>query len=151
MTRIVLDTSVIIEYIDRKGILHEQAKIIFNAILKGKLAAIIPHPVLSETYYVATRIYRFLGLNEPEQRAVKLVEWLYHLPTISIRGLDLDLVVEVGLVKMKYGLALTDCYVLASSKVYGGKAVFKKREREMLKHISEIEKNYQVVFLEDYA
>jgi len=79
------------------------------------------------------------------------VEWLYHLPTISIRGLDLDLIIEIGLVKMKYGLALTDCYVLASSKVYGGKAVFKKREGGMLKHIPETEKKYQVVFLEDYA
>jgi len=39
----VLDASVIIEYIDRMGEYHEQAEAVFDAILLGKLKAIIPH------------------------------------------------------------------------------------------------------------
>jgi len=87
----VLDTSVIIEYIDRGGEYHEQAKVVFDAILLGKLKAIIPHPILSETYYVATRVYETLRLEQARERAIKLVEWLYRLPTVIVKDADLSL------------------------------------------------------------
>ncbi len=148
--RVVLDTSVIVEYVNEAGEYHEQAKIIFDAVLQGRLEAIIPYPILSETCYVATRIYRALGLDQPEERAGMLVEWLYRLSTPTIRGTDLETVLEAGMAKLKYGIALTDCYVLASARVHGGKAVFRKREKEMLSVIKEIEKEYPVIFLEDY-
>ena len=147
----VLDTSVIIEYIDRRGEYHEQARVVFDAILLGKLKAIIPHPILSETYYVATRVYEALRLEHARERAIKLVEWLYRLPTVIVKDTDLSLAIEAGKVKLKYGIALTDCYVLASAKIYKGKAVFRKREREMLNKITNIEKEYPIVFLEDYT
>jgi len=147
----VLDTSVIIEYIDRRGEYHEQARVVFDAILLGKLRAIIPHPILSETYYVATRVYEALRLEQARERAIKLVEWLYHLPTVIVKDANLSLAIEAGKVKLKYGIALTDCYVLASAKIYKGKAVFRKREREMLNEITNIEKEYPLIFLEDYT
>ena len=147
----MLDTSVIIEYIDRRGEYHEQAKVVFDAILLGKLKAIIPHPILSETYYVATRVYETLRLEQAGERAIKLVEWLYRLPTVIVKDADLSLAIEAGKVKLKYGIALTDCYVLASAKIYKGKAVFRKREREMQSKLSNIEKEYPIIFLEDYT
>ncbi len=147
----MLDTSVIIEYIDRRGEYHEQARVVFDAILLGKLRAIIPHPILSETYYVATRVYEALRLEQARERAIKLVEWLYHLPTVIVKDANLSLAIEAGKVKLKYGIALTDCYVLASAKIYKGKAVFRKREREMLNEITNIEKEYPLIFLEDYT
>ena len=147
----VLDTSVIIEYVDESGEYHEQAKTVFNAVLQGRLEAIIPHPILAETYYVAARVYEALGLNEPMGRARKLVEWLYRLSSPAARGDDLKTALEAGNAKLRYGIALTDCYVLAAAKVHGGKAVFRKREKEMLNTIKEIESKYPVIFLEDYA
>ncbi len=150
MARAALDTSVIIEYIDKAGDLHEQARAIFSAILAGKLEAIIPHPILAETYYVAVRIYRELDVKEPEVIASKLIGWLYRLPMIKIIGESLELAVEVGRVKVNYNLALTDCYVLATSKICGCKAVFKKPEREMLRKIDSLRAEYQLIFLEDY-
>ncbi len=149
-SRVVLDTSVIVEYVNKAGEYHEQAKIVFDAILQGKLEAVIPHPVLAETYYVVARMYRALKLEKPEERACMLVEWLYRISTPAAKSYHLEVALEAGKAKLKYKIALTDCYVLAAAKVYGGKAVFRKREREMLNVIREIEKEYPVIFLEDY-
>jgi peptide/nickel transport system permease protein len=93
----------------------------------------------------------FLGLGDPDLKARKLVEWLYKLPTVNIVGEDLTLAIEAGRIKLKYMLALTDCYVLAASKIYNCKAVFKRREREMQDKIKELEKNFSIIFLEDYS
>lgn len=125
----VLDTRVIIEYIDEAGDFNEQARAIFSALLAGKLNAIIPHAVLTETYYVASKVYRRLGLKNPEYRASKLVEWLYRLPTVNV-GEGLELAKETGRAKLKFGFSLTDCYVLVTSKVFEGKAIFRRPERE---------------------
>ena len=150
MAKVAIDTSVIIEYIDTKGELHEQAKIIFSALLTSKLEAILPHPILAETYYVATRLYQRLKIENPQNVASKLIEWLYRLPTTIIPSEDANLAIEAGKTKLNYGLALTDCYVLAASKICNCKAIFKKPEKEMLKNMEELKKEYQLLFLEDY-
>ena len=80
MARAAIDTSVVIEYIDLRGELHEQAEAVFSAALAGRLEIFIPHAVLAETFYVATKIYRTLGVEGAEAVASKLVEWLYRLP-----------------------------------------------------------------------
>ena len=144
-----MDTSVIIEYVDEAGRFNEQAKAIFAALLAGKLNAVIPHPVLAETYYVAVRVYQRLGLKDPELRASKLVEWLYRLPTVSVVE-GLELAKEAGRVKLRHGLALTDCYVLAASKAFKAKAVFRRPEREMRARLNELRSEFDLLFLEDY-
>ena len=103
-----------------------------------------------ETYYVATRIYQKLGIEEPETTATKLVEWLYRLPTVMIAGTNLNLALEAGRIKLHYKLALTDCYILAASKIYNCTALFRKLETEMLKNIKQLKRNYKIIFLEDY-
>jgi len=150
LTKVAMDTSVIIEYIDTKGELHEQAKLTFAALLTSKLEVILPHPILAETYYVATRLYHKLKIENPQNVASKLIEWLYRLPTTIIPSEDTNLAIETGKAKLNYGLALTDCYVLAASKTHNCKALFKKPEKEMLKNIDELKKEYQLLFLEDY-
>ena len=148
-SRVALDSSVIIEYIDRAGRLHEQASAIFKALSEGRLRAVVPGPVLAETFYVAFRIYSSLGLPDPMERAERLVDWIDKHPQVDVpRNFDLDL--EAGKMKLKYGLSLTDCYVLAASKMRGAKAVFRKREREMEGVEDALKKELEVVFLEDY-
>ena len=151
MAKVVLDTSVIIEYIDLGGEFHEQAEGVFSALLTGKLEGIIPHPVLAEMHYVATRLYQELQIEKPQALASKLVEWLCRLPTTIIPAGSANLAIETGKAKLNYGLALTDCYVLAASKIYGCKSLFKKPEREMLKYIDDLRKEYQLIFLRDYG
>ena len=148
MSFLSLDTGVTAEYIDLDGDLHREAEAVFRNIAEGRILAFVPHEVLAETYYVSFSIYRKLGLKRPEQRARKLVEWLYQAPNISIPEPSLELAIITGEVKRKFGLALTDSYVLASAKMSGGKALFRKREKEMARRLAELVDEYGVVFLE---
>jgi len=148
MSYVSLDTGVIAEYIDLAGSLHKEAEAIIRNVLGGKLLAIIAHPILVETYYVSARIYERLGLSDPEERAEKLIEWLYRSPNLSLAEPSLELAILAGKVKRKFGLALTDAYVLASAKLYGGKALFRSKEKEIVKRLSTITVEYDVAFLQ---
>jgi len=147
---IVLDSSVIIEYIDLKGKLHDVAEVIFENLNQGKLTGLIPHPTLTETYYVAQRIYKKIEPKNAKKKATLLINWLYSHPHLRVIADTLNLAILAGEIKLKLHLALTDCYVLATSKIHNAKAVFKKREREMQDVIREIEENFDIIFLEDY-
>lgn len=150
MPKIALDTSIIIEYIDKNAEFQDQAKAVFGALLKGEFEAIIPHPTLAETYYVSTKIYQKLGITKPESLSEELLEWLVRLPSVTIPAENKDLAIEVGKAKLKYCLALTDCYVLGASQIHSCKALFKKPEKEMLAKISSLQSSYQLIFLSDY-
>lgn len=148
MNQVSPDTSVLIEYINLSGSLHKEAKAVIQSILDGKIIAIIPHPVLTETYYVSVRIYEELDIKNPEQRAKNFVEWLYRSPNFSLAEPSLELAILAGSIKRKFNLALTDSYVLASAKLYRAKAVFRSKEKEILESFEEITKECDVVFLE---
>lgn len=144
-----IDTSVIIEFIDRQGEHHDRAGDLFSSLISGELGATVPHPVLAEVYYVSSRIYGNLGLKDPSGRSEKLVTWLCGLPAVTVLGNGADLATRAGEAKLNLGLALTDCYVLAASKVRKCEALFKRRENEMLEKMEALEDEYQVGFLED--
>lgn len=146
-----LDTGVIVEYIDLDSRFHTQATAILQSIEVGRLSAIIPHPVLAETHYVATRIYERLCLDKTEERSEKLLNWLYSSPNVTIPEPSLELAILSGKIKNNFRLALTDSYVLASSKIYNSKAVFRTKEREMTRILPQLEKEHNILFLEDYA
>ncbi len=152
MASVALNTSVIVEYIDLNGPFHEQAKAIVEAIASGKLEAVIPHPVVVETFYVAARIYTSIGARDPLARASRLVGWLNRLSTVGIAGETLEIALEAGRAKLKYRLALTDCYVLAAFKVYRQRRssgdVGEMKARGVVESLS---RGYDIVFLEDYA
>ncbi|MEX0569595.1 MAG: PIN domain-containing protein [Candidatus Njordarchaeota archaeon] len=149
-TKIVVDTSVIIEYIDRAGTWHRYAMIIFNEIIRGRVVAYIPIIVLSEVLYVAKRLYEKKGISDPKRKALRLVRWLYQHPNIRIVGKGFRTIVIAGLIKAKYHLAMSDCHVLAVSKLLRARPIFRKKEKEMLKYLDALKRRYRVVFLEDY-
>ncbi len=138
------------EYIDKKAKFQDQAKGVFSAILEGKIEAIITYPTLSETYYVSERIYQKLGIAKPQSLSAELVEWLFRLPSVTMAKENKELAIEAGNAKLKYCLALTDCYILAASRVYGCKALFRMPEEEMIGKLAELRKAYQLIFLADY-
>ena len=108
MSHIILDTSVIIEYIDLAGSCHRQAEALIENVSKGRLLAVIPHPTLAETYYVSARVYEKLGLEKAERRAEELVEWLYRSPNFTVAEPSLELALQAGIIKRRCNLALTD-------------------------------------------
>jgi predicted nucleic acid-binding protein len=150
LSRISLDTGVIIEYIDLVGKFHRQAEALIENISKAKLFAVIPHSTLVETYYVSARIYEKLGVERPYWRAEELAKWLYRSPNFNLAEPSLELAIQAGNIKGHFNLALTDAYVIAASKLIGGRAVFRKREREMVERLNELTKSYNIIFLEDY-
>ncbi|KXB01402.1 hypothetical protein AKJ44_02570 [candidate division MSBL1 archaeon SCGC-AAA261F17] len=149
--KVAVDTGVVIEYIDQKGKYHHQAETVFSSLLAGNLKILLPHPVLAEVHYVSVRLYEALELENPRERAAKLVKWLRGLPTVEVSDSSADLAVEAGKAKLNFGLALTDCYVLAASRMCECKALFRKREKEMRKNADALEREYQIIFLKDYG
>lgn len=143
--RVAIDTGVFIEYIDLKGSFHKLARVLIDSL--HKMEVFLPSVILAGTYYVAARIYKTLGVSEYWEKALKIVEWLNGHPSIHVnRSFNLDL--EAAKVKMQYGLALTDCYLLALSKIRDSTAIFRKREKEMPPNL---EKDFKILFLEDYV
>lgn len=147
---VAMDTGVVIEYIDQRGKYHDQAETVFSSLLAGDLRVVLPHPVLAEVHYVSARVFEALDLENPHGRAMKLVSWLRGLPTVIVPDGSADFVAEVGRAKLNYRLALTDCYVLAASKIHKCGALFRRCEKEMLKRADALKEEYQIVFLEDY-
>ena len=144
MSKIVVDTGVFVDYIDKKSPYHKQAKAIVNSL--GKIELLLPPITLAEVCYVTTRVLSEAGVKDAFDRAVQFVRWLYSHPAVEIVN-ELDVHIEAAKTKLKYEIALADCYVLALSRLKGCKAVLMKREKEMPQ---EIEKDFDILFLEDY-
>ena len=149
-TKVVVDTGVVIEYIDKSGPWNKYARIIFSEIIQGRIVAYIPIITLSEILYVAKRIYEKKGVQESKKKALSLIRWLYQHPNIRIVGKSLRAIILAGLIKSKYRLAMSDCYVLALAKLLKAKPIFRKKEREMFKYVNTLKRVYGVIFLEDY-
>lgn len=145
MSKAVVDTGVFVEYIDRKAPYHEAARAIINSL--GQLEIVLPSITLTEICYVSARILMAAGVENALEKSVEFVEWLYSHPAVSVVD-NLTLIIEAAKLKLQYGIALADCYVLALSKLEKCKAVFRKREKEMPE---EIEEDFDVMFLEDYV
>jgi hypothetical protein len=142
--KVSIDTGVFIEYIDVKGSFHKLARALIDSLYR--IEVFLPGVILAETCYVAARIYKILGEGKYFEKALKFVEWLSAHPSIQVVS-SFNLDVEAAKIKTNYNLALTDCYILAVSKINDCKAVFRKREKEML---PSIEKDFNILFLEDY-
>ena len=89
-------------------------------------------------------------MAKPQSLAAELVDWLFRLPSVTMAAENKQLAVEAGDAKLKYCLALTDCYILAASRIYGCKALFRMPEEEMTGKMTALKKAYQLIFLSDY-
>jgi len=150
LSLVVLDSSVIAEYVNVSGRLNAQASSIFNSLNKGRLTAILAPPSLSEVFYILSRLYESCGVDKPCEKASSLCEYLYYHPRVEVAEMPLSLIIEAGRIKYTFKLALTDCYVLALSNLRKCRAIFRHREEEMRKNLDKLNEKFQIVFLEDY-
>lgn len=151
MAKVAIDTGVLIEYLDLEGALRRQAGEVFSALLAGRIQAILPHPVLAETCYVAARLYERMQVQEAHALAGDVIRWLVSLPGTRVVGEEARLAIEAGRAKLAHSLALTDCYVLAASRIEGCKALFRAPEREMSRSVDLLREEYDIIFLIDYT
>ena len=151
MSLAVLDSGVIAEYVNVAGEFNAQSRAIFESIDRGEFRAIVVPATISELYYVLRRMYEGLRMREADRISRLFCEYIYYHPGVEVVEMSLGLLVEAGRIKHAYRLALTDCYVLAASKLYGCRVVFRHREAEMRAVLDSLCKEFQIVFLEDYV
>ncbi len=104
---------------------------------------------LAEVFYVSKRIYSIVGVKEPEEASKNLLFFLEKHRGVSIVPPSFDIAVEAGRIKSLYKLSLADSFVLASAKLLGAKALFKKIEGEMASLAKAFRRDYGLITLEE--
>lgn len=150
MSSVVLDTGVIAESVNLNGEFNKQATIIFDAINSGSLTALVNPITISELRYVLWRIYEKLAIKNPDKVSKDFCEYIYYHPGIRILEMSLELLLEAGSIKHRYGLALSGCFALAASKLNRCKVVFRHKGDEIELILKDLGKEFDLVFLEDY-
>jgi len=143
MTSYVVDSSVILERIIRSSPYKAKVERLFSEA-RGRVKLFVTLPTLSEVLYAASRIYELAGVEQPNEEAGTLVEWVKTRCRVAAPGENTAM--RAGELKKVLKLALVDCYVIATAEELGCKALFLKREREMLER-EELLKRLPIEFL----
>ena len=144
--RLSLDTSVLVEYIVRSAPYRDKVAELLEKAAKGDLTLYVSSPVLSETLYIASRIYEAAGEENPNERALEYIYWLKE--RVKVVEANEDLAIRAGELKKRLGIALTDCYVIAAAQTVEATPLFRRIEREMEPVLTEL-RRYNVTFLEE--
>ncbi|MCX9013478.1 MAG: PIN domain-containing protein [Candidatus Methanoperedens sp.] len=149
---IAIDTGVWIEYINTNGLLHPEAKAVIDLVENGETEAVLTQLTLTEIYYVALMVYNEVySTHESGKRAKQLYDFIYLHPHIEIKPLDYELCLGAGIIKSKYNIAFSDCFLLALSEKEDSTVLFKSMENEMKQNIKELKKKFNLKFLEEYS
>jgi len=148
---IAIDTGIWIEYINTNGKLHSEAKAVIESVNSGKITAILTPLTLTEILYVSKRVYQEVHSSQKsETLAKKLYDFVYYHPHVEVKPLDYELCLNAGMIKSKYNIAFSDCFLLALSKHDNTIAIFKNIESEMKDNLKNLKKDFNIKFLEDY-
>jgi len=136
----VVDTGVLVEYINESGEYHDKVK----KLLEENNTLYVTPITLSEVMYVSYRIYKASGLNDANKYARDFVGWISY--KLKVTEINKDITFDAGEIKKKYGIALPDCYVIATANYLRDKALFKK-EKEILQVVNKINKEYNNILI----
>jgi len=125
----VLDTSVIVEYLDEDSPYGVEQ--LFDSLAAGAVRAYVTPVTLSEVVYVAARIYAEAGVRDANARAMELIEWLLALPGVALESMGKEAAMVAGELRKKFRLALPDLCVIAVGMLRGATPLFLKLEEEM--------------------
>lgn len=146
MKKLVLDTSVLVEHIVLRSPYRSKVASLFNKASAGQLKLYINTVTLSETLYVASRIYQAAGVDNPSREAADFIEWIKS--RAQMVTIDEAIALKAGELKKHLRIALPDCYVIASAEAVNATPVFKKVEEEM-KPIVKSMRKLNVKFLDE--
>lgn len=144
--KLVLDTSVLVEYIIARSPYRRAVEGVFARAKRGELELYVSAITLAETLYTAARIYRAANVERPNEEAENFVTWI----TARAKVVDVDARTSMvaGELRKRLRVSLPDCFVIASARRVGGKALFKRVEAEMRNAVDEL-RELGVVFLEE--
>jgi predicted nucleic acid-binding protein len=134
----VVDTSILVAYIVENEPGRNKVIELFKKAFKNHVELYITYQTLSETIYIAYKIYSIAGEKEPNRRALEFAKWITN--TMKIVELNPEIAFRAGELKKILNIALTDCYVIATAEYFKTKALFLKPEKEMLKNIELLRK-----------
>jgi predicted nucleic acid-binding protein len=143
--RIVLDTSVLIEYILSGSPYRPKVISLLDRAVSGDLKLFINTITLSEVLYIASRIYEAAGLKNPNVEALNFVEWVKR--KMDIVNIDENIAMRAGELKKQLRIALPDCYVISTAEAIDAAPLFKRQESEMIP-VLDILKKLGALFLE---
>lgn len=136
MQRLVVDTSVVIEYVNEAGALLEKAARLFEKAITGNIELYVTPLTLSEVLYVASRVYQAAGVADPNGEAARLARWLTSIARMV--ALDERIALRAGELKKMLRISLADCYVIASAVALGATPLFRHAEAEMRPVLAEL-------------
>jgi len=144
--KIVPDTGVLAEYIIEKAPYRAKAEKILREAATGNIELLLTPITLSETLYVASRIYEAASLPRPNEEALNYILWLKTIAkTVEA---DEETAIRAGELKKTLRIALPDCYVIAAAEKTGATPLFRKPEEEMKPVLGEL-KRLGVKFLDE--
>jgi PIN domain. len=95
----IVDTGVLIEYINGAGTYHEKVK----KLIESYTPLYVTPITLSEVLYVSYRVYITAGLSNANNYAKEFVEWLS--AKLKFTEINHEIVIKAGEIKKKYGIA----------------------------------------------
>jgi len=126
---LVLDTSVIVEYIILRSPYRSKVVKLLDKASREDLKLYVNVITLSELLYAASRIYQIAEVENPNLEALNLIEWIKSKTRIV--DINEDIALRAGELKKQLRIALPDCYVIAVSETVGATPLFKKLEKKM--------------------
>ena len=144
--KVVLDSSVIIEYLDEESPYKNKIEQLYNDILQKRIEAYIPMTTLSEIVYISSRIYQEANFKNPNENAIKFINWLLNYPNIKTAKITVEISLLAGEIRKIMKTSLIDCYVIATAKNMQAIPLFLKIEKEMEPYIDLLIK-YGVQFI----
>ncbi len=146
--KLVLDTSVLVEYIVRNAPYRRAVQELFERASSGELGLYITPITLSETLYVTSRIYQAASIPNPNQEALNYIIWL--TTKTKVLSMNEDIALRAGEIKKTLHIALPDCYVIAAAEAVNAVPLFKKLEKEM-EPVKDKLAQLKVRFLEEHG
>ena len=144
--RFVLDTSVTVDSIILKSMYRPKTIRLFDKALNGELELYVSPITLSETLYIASRIYEAARIENPNTEALDFIEWVKRRARVV--GISEDTAIRAGELKKTLHIALSDCYVISTAEAVEATSLFKSIEREMKPVLSDI-RRLGVKFMEE--
>ncbi len=144
--RLVLDASVLPEYIVAGSPYRRVTQRLFDLASQGTLELYVASTTLSELLYNAARVYQAAGVADANRRAEEFVLWV----TLRVHVVDVsrDVALRAGELKKRLKIALADCMVIAVAEALKANPVFRRVEKEM-KTVEPELRRLGVVFLDE--
>jgi len=149
ISKIVLDTSVLVEYIVENAPYRDIVVDLFNRAKEKKVDLIVNSVTLGETLYIASRIYEHAGIPNPNTEAFNYILWVKGL--VRIVENDYEVAITAGELKKELHLSLADCYVIATGKIMNAVSLFRTIEKEMRGVLNKLRKLNVLFLSEDFA